>query len=429
MTTSTWTAHPDIAQSYRVRLAVLLPAIQLFYFILLWPLLYAQSGMTADLATGPIAPTESFVLNKVFFPLIAGLSLLLLISERHRLQRFHLAGLFLVCALLVYLLMTASWSLAPSVTISKLALLVMQGLGLLPAVLLARRIDSVLRPMFWLMALTLLANAVAVALLPPTPIGHAGIYAHKNTLGEIMVLTGFFALYGLGQGDRSLRLVGVLMVPVVLALLYMSQSKTSVGLFVLCPFLAAGVVCFRRYLRIAFPVLLGIGAIAGAFVLSGGLSGFSFHDLSVVITGDGTFTGRTELWGFALNAIAERPMTGFGYQAFWGIGAESPASIMVDTFIGKTPHAHNGYIDLMLQGGMVALILFCLLLLMVAFRIDREIDSKPATGFFLVSLFLYLVLQNLLETSWLQTLSATSLLTLLLVLAAAVHHQDGRGYP
>ena len=33
---------------------------------------------------------------------------------------------------------------------------------------------------------------------------------------------------------------------------------------------------------------------------------------------DTTFTGRNEIWAFALNHIGQRPFTGFGFQAFWG---------------------------------------------------------------------------------------------------------------
>ena len=57
---------------------------------------------------------------------------------------------------------------------------------------------------------------------------------------------------------------------------------------------------------------------------------------------DPTFTGRDEIWRFALDHIAERPVVGFGFQAFWGTselvsmgiisnpGAIAPAMLIMD---------------------------------------------------------------------------------------------------
>ncbi len=42
---------------------------------------------------------------------------------------------------------------------------------------------TLLRRLMLLMNTVVLMNAVAVVLLPPTPIGHAGIYTQKNNLG------------------------------------------------------------------------------------------------------------------------------------------------------------------------------------------------------------------------------------------------------
>jgi O-antigen ligase len=33
---------------------------------------------------------------------------------------------------------------------------------------------------------------------------------------------------------------------------------------------------------------------------------------------DATFTGRTDLWQLGLQAVGQRPITGYGFGAFWG---------------------------------------------------------------------------------------------------------------
>ena len=105
-------ALSGLGQGYRRRLAVLLPAIDLAYFMILWPLVYAKDYVPADLATGgAVAEVQPGLLNRLFFPGLAALSVILMIAERHRLGRFRLFGLCLIVAFFGYLGLTAAWAL------------------------------------------------------------------------------------------------------------------------------------------------------------------------------------------------------------------------------------------------------------------------------------------------------------------------------
>jgi exopolysaccharide production protein ExoQ len=405
--------------NYRARIAVLLPALQMAYFVLIWPLVYARGIQTADLVTAPVE-TQTFLLNRLFFPAMAGLAIVLLVAERHRLAHFRLGAALLVAAFLAYLGASFVWALAPGTSMSKFALLAMQIIALVPAVLLAPRTEDIIRPMFWVIAVTVLINILAVIALPATPLGHAGIYSHKNTLGAMMALSGFFAFYGITRANYRYRLVGFLMLPLVLLALYVSQSKTSLGLFLMVPALAWIAIMARRYARISLPILLVITALPAVVILSGAIPGFSIEDVSTIIGGDATFTGRTVLWDFAIAHIADRPLQGYGYQSFWDIGSAGPASRMPDGFLQRTPHAHNGYLDLLLQGGIIAMAMFTLLLAMVCYWIDRVTDEDAGLGYFITAVMIYLLLLNLLETVWMKNLSELSTLTMLFILLAAL---------
>ena len=71
---------------------------------------------------------------------------------------------------------------------------------------------------------------------------------------------------------------------------------------------------------------------------------------------DSTLTGRTNIWAMALENIAERPVLGYGYNAFWNV---APGAERINTILHwKVPHAHNGFIDLTLQLGIVGLVLY-----------------------------------------------------------------------
>lgn len=414
-----------IGYGYRRRLAALLPAIDLVYFMLVWPLVYARGYVPADLSSGPMAEAQPAFLNRLFFPGVAILAVVLLIAERHRIGRFRLFGACLLICFFGYLALTAAWALAPATTLTRLSLYVLLVIGLIPAVLLADSLDEILRPMFWVTAVAMVVNVVSVALVPTTSIGFPGIYTHKNTLGANAVIAGFFAVYALTRADHRLRVAGFLCLPAVLGLLLISQSKTSLGLLLLVPPAALLAVATRRRLRIALPILMVVLTVPATFLVAGGVPGFDYRDVSRVVSGDPTFTGRTEIWKFSAAQIAERPLTGWGFQSFWGIGPGSPATRMTDTFIARAPHSHNGYIDMMLEGGVIAVSMLIVIVLMIAWWIDRLIDRDAGAGFLMTSCLLYMLWQNLFETDWLHGMT-TSNVVLMLMMLSAVALRNGR---
>ena len=418
-------AHGGIGQGYRRRLAAWLPAINLAYIMLLWPLVYARGYVPADLATGPVAEAQPALLNRLFFPAIAALAAILLAAERHRIGRFRLFGTCLLLAFFGYLALTAAWALAPSTTLIRLLLYVLLISSLIPAVLLADSLDDILRPMFWVTVVAVAVNVASIAVIPTTSIGFPGIYTHKNTLGSNATIAGLFAIYTLTRADHRVRVAGFLCLPAILGLLLISQSKTSLGLLLLVPPAAVLAVATHRRLRIALPILMIVLTVPAAFLVAGGVPGFDYRDVSRVVTGDPTFTGRTDLWKFSVGQIAERPLTGWGFQSFWGIGPASPATRMTDTFIARAPHSHNGYVDMALEGGMIAVLMFISIILMVAWWIDRLVDRDVGAGILMTSCLFYLLWQNLLETDWLHGMT-TSNVVLMLMMLSAVTLRNGR---
>jgi O-antigen ligase len=411
-------AHGGIGQGYRRRLAALLPAINLAYFMLLWPLVYARGYVPADLATGPVAEAQPALLNRLFFPALTVLAAMLLVAERHRIGRFRLFGACLLLAFFGYLALTAAWALAPSTTLTRLSLYVLLILSLIPAVLLADRLEDILRPMFWVSVVTVVVNVASIAVIPTTSIGFPGIYTHKNTLGSNATIAGLFAIYALTRADYRVRVAGFLCLPAIFGLLLISESKTSLGLLFLVPPVAIVAAAIRRHLRIALPILMVVLTIPAVVLVSGGVSGFDYRDISRAVSGDPTFTGRTDLWKFSAAHIAERPLTGWGFQSFWGIGPASPASRMTDTFIARAPHSHNGYVDMALEGGVTAVVMLLAIILMIAWWIDRLIDRDMGAGILMTSCLFYLLWQNLLETDWLHGMTTSNVIFMLMMVAA-----------
>ena len=82
-----------------------------------------------------------------------------------------------------------------------------------------------------------------------------------------------------------------------------------------------------------------------------------------------TFTGRTSIWQHITLDTVD-PMIGAGYWNFWG----GPGGLKVNLAMNSiVPNAHNGYVDIYLDGGVIALSLLAILLLTAGIRITGKI--------------------------------------------------------
>jgi O-antigen ligase len=103
---------------------------------------------------------------------------------------------------------------------------------------------------------------------------------------------------------------------------------------------------------------------------------------------DVTFTGRTDIWSFAIDALAAHPWKGQGFEAFWysdsvRFGAEDSSKWMVDVAT-----SHNSYVDLALTIGLPGLALVVLAFMAAPLRDFHHtlatVPNREFARFFLV---------------------------------------------
>jgi O-antigen ligase len=147
----------------------------------------------------------------------------------------------------------------------------------------------------------------------------------------------------------------------------------------------------QRHLSVAFlTIVIGI-ALAFAIAQS------SLPDVMQSVTGkDTTLTGRTAIWGLVAEKIGERPILGYGYGAFWNSEADS-----VNGFLNgfKPGQAHNGYLEVCLDLGILGLIACLLIVLggaMRALRLNRLYGSR--TGDWMLVVIAILLIHNVGES-------------------------------
>jgi O-antigen ligase len=94
---------------------------------------------------------------------------------------------------------------------------------------------------------------------------------------------------------------------------------------------------------------------------------------------DSSFSGRTDIWTFALESLQQRLPTGYGFAAFWG------GSAVRNLPEGKewaefAAHSHNGYLDTALTMGLPGLALLIAVLVIAPLRDFHAADNGGNNG-------------------------------------------------
>lgn len=187
-----------------------------------------------------------------------------------------------------------------------------------------------------------------------------GATTSKNMLGVGCLVCGLFFFWDtvLRWRNRKSRrtkrviLVNAAFFGMTLWLLHLSSSATSTVCLVMgcAVILAANSKASRRNPR-RLEILIPSG-ICLYLVLAFGLG----IDINALVTGavgrDSTFTGRTNIWHAVLSQHTN-PLLGTGYESFW-LG---PRLERVWQLAGHYNEAHNGYLEVYLNLGIVGLML------------------------------------------------------------------------
>jgi O-antigen ligase len=292
----------------------------------------------------------------------------------------------------------------------------------LPAMVAVRTTDM-MRGLFLCFALAAIVNLIFVfggspviadyGSMGKVAIGYSGYFTGKNLLGEFAAIALLLALHEmLYSGVR--RAFGIIIVIIAVSLLFFANSKTALGFALFVPLLAGLALIIGKKMRISLAIVLL--SIPFCYIVLSNVSGFNMNRISYLLYGDSTFTGRTIIWDFAQLEIERRPFLGWGYQGFWLVGADAPSIVDARGWIKGMPNAHNGYYDTMLEMGYVGLAFLITFLLATLHAIGRVADRDRARAWLLLSLVLFIILYNFLESLWMR---AFDLSWVVFVIAAA----------
>lgn len=294
----------------------------------------------------------------------------------------------LLMLLVIWALLSVLWSIAPARTaISSINLLA----GTFFGIYLALRYR--LREQVTIIALALAIAAVAsviVAMLTPSLGRHiargsvevwSGVYLHKNGLGRYMAICaiGFWLL----ATERWYRWWNWAIFGLAILLILLASSGTALltvaALLLLVP-LYRQLRKRRPDLRLVPFAIIVTGSGLVLWLLIPDLA--QAFDALLVLLGRNpernSLLVRLALWEFVWEFIRERPLLGYGFDAFWFTGDTKLLYVNNNATGWPVEQAHNGFLELWLQLGVFGLVGMVLHLLRNTWRaltVMRRVDQ------------------------------------------------------
>lgn len=246
-----------------------------------------------------------------------------------------------------------------------------------------------------------------------------GITTHKNELGILSCICASFFLWNVITRKRKKNLF--IDIIFLLSALYLlagskkSYSATSIVVFIVGICIFMGLYLFKSNLKYIGRNVVLIGSFFLLFLLVG----YNFLFTSAIdATGrDMTFTGRTYLWADLIDIGSCHPILGTGYGSFW-IGDLSHD--LWDKFRWKPKQAHNGYIDVYVELGLLGVFLLVIAIYFAYKNIMRDFVFNFEYGRFRVTLLTMILVHNITESSFLR--GTNYLWFLFLLVAVNSHH-------
>ena len=256
---------------------------------------------------------------------------------------------------------------------------------------------------------------------------YTGAATSKNTLGQICVISGiYFGWVLLYRWQEEIELGGIrrvvvdgLFVAMIVWLLYMASSATSVA----CWFVAAGLFATGRVPALAAEPRRLVLFFALAVALFASLeTTLGVSDWIIESLGRSKdLTTRVPMWEL-LMGLNTNPLIGVGYESFW---SGERFGVIWRQFPGII-QAHNGYVDLYLNVGVIGLLLLLIAIGAGVARIIREMESDYAGSMLRIAFVTTVLLNNWTEAS-IKPVSAMFVILCLGILTGAAWEEPEEG--
>ncbi len=349
---------------------------------------------------------DSSLTNQITFSLAYSFAFILLVKQQGIIS--WIIGRAMPLDILFFLtFISLFWSDFPGkVVISFLHSIGTAFIALCMSILLAHNKDKLFRLLLITLSIYIFVT-IAVALLKPdigvmassnkydiTVIGRwRGLTTHPNSLGVTCLFITWVALstFFYTKNTKWISLLAVITLTGAFYCLYKANSMTSL---LLSSTLVFGMTWFS-FIGNSVGGVKHLKIIAGFFILFVGLMLFYILYPELIsekyffraIGRDASLSGRSSLWEVGLEGFSTKPFFGWSY--------DSLRSFLKQYNLGYG-QLHNGYLDLLVRGGLVSVFIFGLLLFQLFSGLIKQTFKDYV---FIYGLILVVLMHNMTESS------------------------------
>jgi O-antigen ligase len=223
----------------------------------------------------------------------------------------------------------------------------------------------------------------------------ASMFASNNNFGQFLSFA--FVLFNFYKRNSIKKIYLYSLNITVLIMLFFSDSMTSIFIIGVCYFIAH-FSYFKKTILILL-LVIGISLPVVYYSISSSATNDSIENFKIG-NRNATFTGRSTIWVLTIKDLVEQNklVSGFGYGRYWNDNVSKFAfSNVRSVFSEDIKQAHNGYVEMILKGGIISLLL--LLLFLNRIRLNMKLIEGNKVGI-LTLLYLIILSNNITEASF-----------------------------
>ncbi len=148
-------------------------------------------------------------------------------------------------------------------------------------------------------------------------------------------------------------------------------------------------------------IIIGFGALVPF------LGGWLVSDIASYLNRSGTLTGRTDIWEYLIPHALQSPVLGYGFGGFWTDAHRAASS----------SHAHNGYLDIVLNMGFVGLFLFSMYLIYCCRAACKLMIKNYDWGYLWICILLMSLVHNISESTTTSLIGIMSIFNLFMLMS------------
>jgi exopolysaccharide production protein ExoQ len=364
------------------------------------------SGPVTNLQASEL--TQGNILDRLIFSSLIGISIVILASRSFKWSSFFSRNIALLM-FLVYCLASAVWSDYPFITIKHWVRDLANYLVVLVILTDPRPVEAVRTVLRRLGYLLIPLSIVLIKYFPILGRQYGewtgetffvGVCTSKNMLGTLCLMCGLYFVWDLAfrwrhrreRQTKKIIWVNAVFILMTLYVMHLAHSTTSTVCFGLASMvIAASQMQLFRWRPTLFK-LLAPGAFAAYLVLTYALN--MRGELANAVGKDATLTDRTKIWAFLLH-MNTNPVIGVGYQTFW-IGARLE-KFWREAGLGHLNEAHNGYLEVYLELGLVGLVLVSFFLISSYWSACRKLATDRPLAVLGAAAWMVIVFYNMSE--------------------------------